>query len=96
MKRFLLHGNAQSFNVDTAETEFFKREQPDVQAMFHRVNREDFYKVTIEEAQIKRAFLSDDGLGKLVASIMNSLYSGDAYDEYILNEKFSIGLFYDC
>jgi hypothetical protein len=81
---FTSMANAQSFNVDTAETELFKREQPDVQAMFHRVNREDFYKVTIEEAQIKRAFLSDDGLGKLVASIMNSLYSGDAYDEYVL------------
>jgi hypothetical protein len=81
---FTSMANAQSFNVDTAEAEVFKRVQPDVQAMFHRVNREDFYKVTIEEAQIKRAFLSDDGLGKLVASIMNSLYSGDAYDEYIL------------
>lgn len=75
---------AHAFDVDTAENEVFKRQQPDVQAMFHRVNREDFYKVTIEEAQIKRAFLSDDGLGKLVASIMNSLYSGDAYDEYVL------------
>jgi hypothetical protein len=81
---FTSMANAQAFNVDTAEAEVFKRVQPDVQAMFHRVNREDFYKVTIEEAQIKRAFLSDDGLGKLVASIMNSLYSGDAYDEYIL------------
>jgi hypothetical protein len=81
---FTSMANAQAFNVDTAESEVFKRVQPDVQAMFHRVNREDFYKVTIEEAQIKRAFLSDDGLGKLVASIMNSLYSGDAYDEYVL------------
>jgi hypothetical protein len=81
---FTSMANAQTFNVDTAETEIFKREQPNVEAIFHRVNREDFYKVTIEEGQIKRAFLSDDGLGKLVASIMNSLYSGDNYDEYIL------------
>ena len=59
----------------------------EVQAIFHRVNREDFYKVTIEEAQIKRAFLSNDGLGKLVASITNSLYSADAYDEYLLMKQ---------
>lgn len=78
---------AQPFNVATAETEVFKREKPDVLAMFHRVNREDFYKVTIEEAQIKRAFLSSDGLGKLVAAIVNSLYSSDAYDEYILMKE---------
>lgn len=84
---FTSMANAQAFDVATSETELFKREQPDVQAMFHRVNRQDFYKVTIEEAQIKRAFVSDDGLGKLVATIMNSLYSGDNYDEYVLMKQ---------
>ena len=84
---FTSMAKAHVFNVDTAEAEVFKREQPNVQAMFHRVNREDFYKVTIEEAQIKRAFLSNDGLGKLVASITNSLYSADAYDEYLLMKQ---------
>lgn len=84
---FTSMSQAQPFNVATAEAEVFKREQPDVQAIFHRVNREDFYKVTIEEAQIKRAFLSNDGLGKLIASITNSLYSADAYDEYILMKE---------
>jgi hypothetical protein len=74
---------AQTFNVATAEAEVFKREKPDVSSIFHRVNREDFYKVTIEEAQIKRAFLNNDGLGKLTASIMESLYSADNYDEYV-------------
>jgi hypothetical protein len=78
---------AQRFDVTTAETEVFKRAQPDVQAIFHRVNREDFYKTTIEESQIRRAFLSNDGLGKVVASIVNSLYSGDNYDEYVLMKE---------
>jgi hypothetical protein len=84
---FVKMAQANHFDVDTAEAEVFKRKNPDVLAMFHRVNREDFYKVTIEEAQIKRAFLSSDGLGKLVAGIVNSLYSGDAYDEYILMKQ---------
>jgi hypothetical protein len=84
---FTQMANAHTFNVDTAETEVFKREQPDVRAMFHRVNREDFYKVTIEEGQIKRAFLNNDGLGKLTTSIMESLYSGDNYDEYVLMKE---------
>lgn len=75
---------AQSFDVAKSEGEVFKRVKPDVRAAFHRVNRQDVYKVTIEEGQIKRAFLSSDGLGKLVASIINSLYSGDNYDEYVL------------
>lgn len=81
---FVKMAQASTFDVATAEAEVFKRQKPEVLAMFHRVNREDKYKTTIEEAQIKRAFLSSDGLGKLVAAIVNSLYSGDAHDEYIL------------
>lgn len=84
---FVKMATATPFNVATAETEVFKRSKPEVLARFHRVNREDKYKTTIEEAQIKRAFLSSDGLGKLVAAIVNSLYSGDAYDEYILMKQ---------
>jgi hypothetical protein len=81
---FTSMAQASVFDVAQAENEVFKRVQPSVDSIFHRVNRQDKYKVTIEEGQIKRAFLSNDGLGKLVASIVNSLYSGDTYDEYIL------------
>jgi hypothetical protein len=78
---------ATHFDVDTAENEVFKRNMPNVSSIFHRVNREDVYKITIEEGQIKRAFLDPGGLGKLVTSIMNSLYSSDTYDEYILMKE---------
>jgi hypothetical protein len=92
---FVKMAAAQQFNVPTAEAEVFKRKKPEVLAMFHRVNREDFYKTTIEEGQIKRAFLSSDGLGKLVSAIVNSLYSGDAYDEYILMKQLVADYFTD-
>lgn len=84
---FTSMASANPFNVGVSETELFKRVPPDVRSIFHRVNREDFYKVTIEEAQIKRAFLNNDGLGKLTTSIMESLYSGDNYDEYVLMKE---------
>jgi hypothetical protein len=84
---FTSMANAQHFDVSASETTVRQRNKPDVKSIFHRVNREDFYKVTIEQAQIKRAFLSNDGLGKLVASIVNSLYSGDTYDEYVLAKE---------
>src|SRR5690606_26531964 len=86
---------ASPFNVAQAEPEVFKRSKPDVLAMFHRVNREDKYKTTIDEGQIKRAFLSSDGLGKLVSAIVNSLYSGDAHDEYILMKQLVADYFTD-
>jgi hypothetical protein len=92
---FVKMAQATPFNVTTAEAEVFKRSKPEVLAMFHRVNREDKYKTTIEEGQIKRAFLSSDGLGKLVAAIVNSLYSGDAYDEYILMKNLVADYFTD-
>jgi hypothetical protein len=79
--------SAVPFSVATAETDVYKRVKPDVKSIFHRVNRQDMYKVTIEEGQIKRAFLSNDGLGKLVSTIVNSLYSGDTYDEYTLYKE---------
>lgn len=84
---FVKMAQAQPFNVKDSEDTVFKRTKPEVLAMFHRVNREDEYPITIEEAQIKRAFLSSDGLGKLVAAIVNSMYSADAYDEYILMKE---------
>jgi hypothetical protein len=84
---FTSMAQAHTFNVTTSEDEVFRRETPDVRSIFHRVNREDFYKTTIEEGQIKRAFLNNDGLGKLVTSIMESLYSGDNHDEYILMKE---------
>jgi len=64
--------------------------------MFHRVNREQKYPTTIEEGQIKRAFLSSDGLGKLVAGIVNSLYSADAQDEYVLMKELIAEYFTDA
>jgi hypothetical protein len=84
---FTSMAQAQTYDVVKSESEIFKRQLPDVKSAFHRVNREDMYKVTITDFQLKRAFLSNDGLGKLVSSIVNSLYSGNAYVEYILMKQ---------
>lgn len=84
---FTKMAQATEYDIVKAEDEVFKRVQPDVLSMFHRQNRKDKYKVTIQQVDLKRAFLSNDGLGKLVASIINSLYSGAAYDEYILMKE---------
>jgi hypothetical protein len=81
---FVSIASAQTFDQTKAEAEIFKRKFPDVQAAFHRLNRADLYKVTITDFQLRHAFLSSDGMGKLVSAIVNSLYSGDNYDEYTL------------
>ena len=78
---------AQAFDPLKAETELHKRVLPDIKSMYHRQNRQDFYKVTITEAQLKGAFLSQAGMQTLINFIVESLYNGDEYDEYVLMKE---------
>ena len=73
-----------NFNVDTAEEKVFKRNKPDVRTAFHSLNYKKFYKVTVEEEQLRQAFLSWNGLSDLIATIVNSMYNGAAYDEFLV------------
>lgn len=58
--------------------------RPDVKTEYFRLNRQGKYKVTIWEDQLKHAFTSWDNVGKMLEGIVNSLYSGDYIDEFIL------------
>ena len=57
---------------------------PDVKAAYHRMNRQDQYPVTLTLPVIRKAFTSWDNMETLIASVINSLYSGDNIDEYQL------------
>lgn len=72
-----------SFDPSVAETELFKREIPDVRAAFHTMNFQKLYKVTISNDQLRQAFLSWQGITDLIAKIVDSLYTGMQYDEYV-------------
>ena len=71
------------FNPDTAEKQVFRREFPDVRVTFHRMNYQKFYKVTISQQQLRTAFLAWSGITDLVTRIIDTLYTGMNYDEYI-------------
>lgn len=73
---------AEAFNP-TATT-LLTRKLSDTKAIFHRLNRQDKYKVSVSNPQLRQAFVSWDTLGNLVDSIINSLYSGNYLDEFIL------------
>lgn len=57
---------------------------PDVKSLYYRLNRRDKYPVTISGEMLQTAFTSYQNLQKLINVIVNSLYSGDNYDEFIL------------
>lgn len=71
------------FNPDNAEKTIFRREFPDIRVTFHRLNYQKFYKVTISQQQLRTAFLAWSGISDLVTRIIDSLYTGMNYDEYV-------------
>lgn len=72
------------YNPDKAEKTVFRREFPDVRVTFHRMNYQKFYKVTISQQQLRTAFLAWSGITDLVTRIIDTLYTGMNYDEYIV------------
>ncbi len=72
-----------SFNPETAESNIFRRELPDVRAAFHTMNFQKYYKVTVSQDQLRQAFLSWQGITDLIAKIVDSLYTAMEKDEYV-------------
>ena len=70
------------YNVDKAEAEVFKREKPDVQSIFHRVNFQQYYKTTVENDMLRRAFLDWSGVEDLISQIVSRLTASWNVDEY--------------
>lgn len=71
------------FDPAIAESTIFKREIPDVRAAFHIMNYQKFYKTTIQNDQLRQAFLSWQGITDLIAKIVDAMYTGANYDEFI-------------
>lgn len=70
------------YDTSTAEQTVFKREIPDVRSAFHIMNYQKYYKVTIQNEQLRQAFLSWDGVTNLIAKITESMYTSANYDEF--------------
>lgn len=81
---FVNIAKVQEFNPEIAEREVFKRVVPDVRAAFHIMNYQKFYKATVTQEQLKQAFLSWDGVTDLIARIVDSMYTGANYDEFLV------------
>lgn len=84
---FVSLAKAKQYNPEIAQKTLFKREIPDVSAIYHRVNYKNFYKQTIQFESLKAAFLSLTGQQTLVAQIVDSMYSAAELDEFILMKQ---------
>ena len=70
------------YDPSVAENRVFARETPDVRAAFHVLNYQKFYKSTIQNEQLRQAFLSWNGITDLIAKIVDAMYSAANYDEF--------------
>jgi hypothetical protein len=72
------------YDPSGAESTQYKREIPDVKSAFHIRNYQKFYKTTVEEEELRTAFLSWSGITDLIAKVVDSMYSGAEYDEFLV------------
>ena len=75
---------AVEFDPDKASAREFKRTYPDVKSAFHAMNWRVMYPVTIQDDDLRQAFLSIDGVTDLIAKIIEQVYTGAEYDEFLL------------
>lgn len=72
------------YDPDKGEGREFKRSIPDIRSQFHIMNWRVMYPVTIQDEDLRRAFLSEQGVTDLIAKIVDSVYTAAEYDEFLL------------
>lgn len=80
----LLEAKVYDPNREYLEKDLFGTERPEVQSSFHKVNRRNFYKITVNEALLRQAFVAPNGLASFVQQIMSAPLTSDNYDEFLL------------
>lgn len=79
--------NAHEYNPSIAENEVYKRDIPDINALFHRRNSRVFYKSTIQYDSLYASFLSDNGMRSLIGRIVDAMYGAANRDIFFCTKK---------
>ena len=80
----LLDAHTYDADRDYMERDIFGQEVPDVKTLFHTVNRQNYYKITINDTMLRRAFLEENGLSGFISDLMAAPVSSDSVDEFKL------------
>ena len=81
---FVNIAKAREFSAEKAKDREFKRTLPDVRSAFHTMNYRVQYPITIQDEDLRMAFMSINGVQDLIAKIVNSVYVAEQYDEFLL------------
>ena len=69
-------------SYDDQNETLLKLHRPEAQVWYHSQNRRDQYPISVNIDELRTAFTDEQGLNKLVASIMTTPQNADEYDEY--------------
>lgn len=81
---FVSIAKAVDFNVEKAAKREFQRTIPDVRSAFHVMNWRVMYPVTIQDEDLRQAFINIEGVQNLIAKIVDAVYTAAEYDEFLL------------
>lgn len=81
---FVGMAKAREFSAEKAPARELARTLPDVRASFHVCNVDWQYAITVQRTDLAKAFVNEQGLENMVERIINSIYRGLEYDEYLL------------
>lgn len=81
---FVSIANVVEYTPEKGNEREFKRTLPDVRSAFHVMNWRVMYPVTIQDEDLRQAFLSIEGVQNLIAKIVDSVYTAAEYDEFLL------------
>lgn len=81
---FVEMAKAVEFSAEKGAAREFKRTLPKVRSAFHVMNWRVLYPVTIQDEDLRMAFTSMEGVQDLIAKIVNTVYTGAEYDEFLL------------
>jgi hypothetical protein len=80
----LLEAHRYSADSEYLEKEIFGTERPETQVNFHKINRMDYYKLTINEVSLRKAFTSLGGLDQFITNLMSTPQTSDQWDEFLV------------
>lgn len=72
------------FDRDYLEGAIFGQTRPEVQAAYHKINRQNYYKLTVNEVALRRAFTTPTGLSDYIAGQMTILVNSDELDMFAM------------
>lgn len=81
---------AQQYTVEPPKNDLgdvFEVTRPKVSTYFHRVNRQNYYPLTIRQAELYKAFQSYAQLDNFISKCFEAIYTGANFDEYILMKQ---------